>query len=672
MPEPETRPHRLQDGRAVTFTVEPVEDATFDRRLIVSPMPRGGWIVLHYRCRLRARPLRPIARMIRAGGLAQDFVLPGASEGRGKWLGYVPLDVTEIRLAIEPGSGFVLERVGLRRNAGLFAECLIKRPLRAGPALYHFLRGDERRFRDILRGSCAVTPLAGFPAWRSPRRLTEKSAASTRTVSLILSAASGDQGRIADTIDALLRQTHRDWRLTLVGGTPQSGSDPRIRTVAPRRAAMAGELFGEAEIGGILAPGDQLEADALAILVDALDASEPPDMVYADDLRRGAGPASPRLKPDWSPDLALVLDDYPGTPTLYAGALLRHLRSRPVMPDFAGDLSLAAAQAATNVVHLPRVLSSGYGSGPSGEDGLVRHLTESGSPVTVTHRDGRPDILWPLPDPAPLATIVIPSRDRLDLVARATRGVLNETDYPAIELVIVDNGSTDPAVLAHYETLHEDPRVRIVPFPRAFNFSAMVNAGVAAARDGIVVLFNNDVAVLEPGWLDAMVRQASRPDVGAVGAKLLYGDGRLQHAGVVVGLGGRAGHLLRRRPGDTSGHLGQLRVAHEVSAVTAACLAVRKSTYDAVGGFDAEAFPIDFNDVDFCLRVAAAGYRCIWTPHATLSHLESVSRGPPAGEDRRRFEAEGDRFAARWRDTVRHDPFYHPSLTLTTFGEELE
>jgi GT2 family glycosyltransferase len=169
-----------------------------------------------------------------------------------------------------------------------------------------------------------------------------------------------------------------------------------------------------------------------------------------------------------------------------------------------------------------------------------------------------------------------------------------------------------------------------------------------------------------------MVRQACRPDVGAVGAKLLYGDGRLQHAGVVVGLGGRAGHLLRRRAGDAPGHLGQLRVAHEVSAVTAACLAIRKSTYDAVGGFDAEAFPIDFNDVDFCLRVAAAGFKCVWTPHATLSHLESVSRGPPVGEERRRFEAEGDRFAARWRDTVRHDPFYHPALTLTTFGEELE
>ncbi|KQT07212.1 hypothetical protein ASG40_14515 [Methylobacterium sp. Leaf399] len=663
----------LRRGRPAAFALEPVDDPPFDRRLVVTPRPRNGWIVLQYRSRARVRPLRPMVRMLRTGGVVQDFVLPGGAEGRGVWLGYVAPDVSEIRLAIEPDSGFVLEHVGLRTNAGLFAECLIRRPSRAGPALYHYARGDERRFRDILRGSCAVTPLADFAGWQALRSVPEAAAGPGPTVALVLPAAEEAPDRIRATVDALISQSHSDWRLTILSARAIAlPADERIRVVPG--AATVRDLVGEAGIAGILAPGDRLGTDALAVLVAALGSHPCADMVYADEIRSGPGASHVRLKPDWSPDLALVAD-HPGAPALYRGDLLARLAGRAVdvSSDLARDLALAAALSARDVIHVPRVLCRSVERSTVGEAAaLERHLRETGSRATVMRRDGVVDLLWPLPDPPPLATVVIPSRDRLDLIARATRGVLHETAYPAIRLVIVDNGSTDPGVLAHYDTLRDDPRVRIVSFPQAFNFSAMVNAGVAAAEDGIVVLFNNDVAVLEPGWLDAMVRQACRPGVGAVGAKLLYGDGRLQHAGVVVGLGGRAGHILRRRAGDTPGHLGRLRVAHEVSAVTAACLAIRKQLYDAVGGFDAKAFPIDFNDVDFCLRVAATGHACIWTPHATLSHLESVSRGPPVGEERRRFEAEGDRFAARWRDRVRHDPFYHPSLSLTTFGEELE
>lgn len=613
-----------------------------------------------------------MVRMIRAGGIAQDFVLPGAGEGRGIWLGYLPPDVGEIRLAVEPSSGFVLDRVGLRRHAGLFAECLIKRPLRAGPALYHFIRGDERRFRDILRGSCAVTPLSGFKPWQARREVPEAPSEEGSAIALVLPALSNQADRVRETVDSLLAQSHRRWTLTIAwtGTAPSRVADTRISSVELSPDTTFSSLVGDADSAGILKAGDRLVPDALAILATMLDGPEAPDMVYADEVWERHGKARPRLKPDWSPDLALVSADYPGTPTLYAGAVLKRLADRPA--NDATDLALTAAACARTVLHIPRVLCRRQDGEPPPEVALERHLRETGFPAGVMVRDGVTDLLWPLPEPPPVATIVIPSRDRLDLIARATRGVLHETAYPAIDLVIVDNGSTDPGVLAHYEALRADSRVRIVPFPDAFNFSAMVNAGVAQARDGIVVLFNNDVAVLEPGWLEAMVRQACRQEVGAVGAKLLYGDGRLQHAGVVVGLGGRAGHLLRRRAGDAPGHLGQLRVAHEVSAVTAACLAVRKAIYDRVGGFDAQAFPIDFNDVDFCLRVAAAGFKCVWTPHATLSHLESVSRGPPVGEERKRFEREGDRFAARWRDVVRRDPFYHPTLTLTTFGEELE
>ena len=334
-------------------------------------------------------------------------------------------------------------------------------------------------------------------------------------------------------------------------------------------------------------------------------------------------------------------------------------------------LESAAASARARVAHVARPLGR-TAPDPLDPPARVSALGARLKTPTATLRNGAVRLLWPLPDPAPMVSIVIPSRDRLELISRVCRGVLHETAYAPLELIIVDNGSTDPAVLAHYETLRRDPRVRIRIDPQPFNFAAMVNAGVALASGRVIVLLNNDVAVLEPGWLDAMVRQACRPEVGAVGAKLLYGDGTLQHAGVVVGLGGRAGHILRRRAGDTPGHLGRLQVAHEVSAVTAACLAVSREKYQAVGGFDAESFPVDFNDVDFCLRLGAAGWKSVWTPDATLAHLESVSRGPSVGPERARFEREAARFSERWRDVIRHDPFYHPALSLTTFGEDLE
>ncbi len=658
-----------------------MEGAPFDRRLALPAHPRGCWIVLTYTAEAVVRPLRPMVRMMRTDGSAQDFVLPGVSEGRAFWLGCLPPDLAELRLAVDPRSGFILERVGLRSHASVFAECLAKRPLRAGPALYHFARGDERRFRDILRGSCAVSPFPDYAAWAEARarRLGAVPAGEGRPIRLILPAAPADRTLVVRTIESLRAQTASAWTLLVawsegVDGPADFASDERVLHRTWPESGRLGDLHDGADVVGFLAPGDRLTDDALACL--AAEIGGDVELIYADEVVDGA-PPQPRLKPDWSPDLAL-LEGYQGRPTLYAGALLARLAERPLGPPetFLVDLSVAAAGMAQPacVAHLPRVLchSADPAPKPDRAAALRRHLAETGSNASASVRDGILDLDWPLPDPAPLVSVIIPSKDRLDLIARSARGVLHETAYAPLELIIVDNGSTDAEVLAHYAGLQADPRVRIEHYSASFNFSAMVNAGVAVARGAIVVLLNNDVAILREGWLEALVRQACRTSVGAVGAKLLYENGALQHGGVVVGLGGRAGHILRRRPGDVPGHLGRMRVAHEVSAVTAACLAVRKDLYDSVGGFDAEAFPIDFNDVDFCLRLGAAGHRTIWTPRAVLSHLESVTRGPPTGEERLRFEREGDRFAARWRDIVRHDPFYHPALSLTTFGEELE
>ncbi|MCJ2062623.1 glycosyltransferase [Methylobacterium sp. J-088] len=656
---------RLRFGRATRFRLEPADDPAFDRRLVL-PDHRTGWIVLSYRDGAVVAPRRPILRVLRGSDDApQDFVLPGASLGVAHWLGLIPPDVREIRLCAGPD--FALERVGIRREGGVLAQCLLRRPWRFVGALYQRARGSERRYRDTLRGTCAVTPLAGFDAWAATRtRPVSTSAANLRIRCLVL-ARPGETAALAATLDALQAQTHRPEAIcvTWEGTLPDT---PDARAVHRHWDERAGpeDLVAGSEALCLLRPGDIPEPDALALLAHALQGA---DLAYGDAI----GPdGRPRLKPDWSPDLALATG-YPGRPLLALHAFLAAFLPAPLgsMAQMELALEVAAVSARARVVHVARPLARNAAD-PLDPPARARALDACQKVPAAALRDGAVQLLWPLPDPAPTVSIVIPSRDRLDLITRVCRGVLHETTYAPIELIIIDNGSTDPAVLAHYETLRRDPRVRIRIDPQPFNFAAMVNAGVALASGTVVVLLNNDVAVLEPGWLDAMVRQACRPEVGAVGAKLLYGDGALQHAGVVVGLGGRAGHILRRRPGDTPGHLGRLRVAHEVSAVTAACLAVSREKYLAVGGFDAKTFPVDFNDVDFCLRLGAAGWKSVWTPDATLAHLESVSRGPSVGAERARFEREAGRFSERWRDVIRHDPFYHPALSLTTFGEDLE
>lgn len=666
-------------GRETPFSLVPADDPLFDRRLVLSPPERRPWqrrwIVLTYTQPLHARPQRPLLRLLRGAGRRDGFVLPGVALGAARWLGYLPGDCEGIEIAAEPG--FALERVGLRSSASVFAEALLKRPGRAAAALRAAVARDERRWRDSLRGACAVSPLVRYPAWKASRlfRVTPAEPKSGAQIRLVLPAPFARADAVARSVASLRAQTHQDWSLLIAwtdGAPPTNPAiDRRVLSTPWNPAATLHELGGGADLFGLLRPGDILAPDALRQLAKSAEAAA---MVYADE-ETGGRTLRPRLKPDWSPDLALATG-YVGAPALIARDFLAGLPAEPVgTPDaLALTLDLAAGSAA-RVAHIPRILCRRE---PVRADPAVRalhldrHLRTTGSPARAALHDGRLDLRWPLPDPAPPVSIIIPSRDRLDLIARVTEDVLEKTPYPALELVIVDNGSTEPAVLDLYERLRLDPRVRIEPYPHPFNFSALVNAGAQKARGDVLVLLNNDVAVLRPDWLDVLVAQAVRPEVGAVGAKLLYEDGRLQHAGVVVGLGGEAGHILRRRPADTPGHLDRLSVAHEVSGVTAACLAVAREKYQAVGGFDEETFAVDFNDIDFCLRLGARGWKTVWTPHAVLSHLESVSRGRPVGAARARFEREAAAFTGRWRDVIRHDPFYHPALSLTTFGEELE
>jgi GT2 family glycosyltransferase len=272
---------------------------------------------------------------------------------------------------------------------------------------------------------------------------------------------------------------------------------------------------------------------------------------------------------------------------------------------------------------------------------------------------------WPIPDPAPLVSLVIPTRDRRVLTETCVRSILEKTTYSPYEILIIDNGSVEPDSLEFFRQIQqEDSRVRVIRYDAPFNYSAINNHAVTHCRGTVLGLVNNDIEVIDPGWLTEMASHVLRPDIGCVGAKLYYSNDTIQHAGVIVGLGGVAGHSHKHYDRHSAGYFHRLVLIQNLSAVTAACLLVRREVFEAVGGLDAEALTIAFNDVDFCLKVQAKGFRNLWTPYAELYHHESVSRGTEDNpEKQRRFQNEIDTMKQRWKTDRLYDPFYSPNLT---------
>jgi GT2 family glycosyltransferase len=241
-----------------------------------------------------------------------------------------------------------------------------------------------------------------------------------------------------------------------------------------------------------------------------------------------------------------------------------------------------------------------------------------------------------------------------------------KTEYPSFEIIIVDNASDDPATLNLLEQVSSEPDVRVVRYDAPFNYSAINNLAAGHARGDLFCFLNNDIEVIDGSWLSEMVSHAIRPEIGAVGAMLLYPDNRIQHAGVLLGPGGVANHAFCGLPAEAPGYFNRARLTQNYSAVTGACMVVRKQVFNQVGGFNEQDLPIAFNDVDFCLRVRAAGYRNLWTPFARLCHHESISRGSEnTPEKQKRFAREIDYMRQKWGPVLDDDPAYSTNLALT-------
>ncbi|GAI44454.1 unnamed protein product, partial [marine sediment metagenome] len=257
------------------------------------------------------------------------------------------------------------------------------------------------------------------------------------------------------------------------------------------------------------------------------------------------------------------------------------------------------------------------------------------------------------------------TRNRLNLLQQCIDSIVAKTEYANYEIIIVDNNSDDEDTLKYLDTISREKRIRVIRDMRPFNYSALNNGAVQEAKGEFVGLINNDIEVISANWLSEMVSIASQPGVGAVGARLWYPDDTLQHGGVILGLLGAAGHAHKGLPRGAPGYFGRAQLTQTLSAVTAACLIVRKDIFTQVGGLDEENLKVAFNDIDFCIRVRQAGYRNVWTPFAELYHHESASRGTEdTPEKQARFLREVNFLKERWGRVLREDPAYSPNLTL--------
>ncbi|WP_306396772.1 glycosyltransferase family 2 protein [Telluria beijingensis] len=455
------------------------------------------------------------------------------------------------------------------------------------------------------------------------------------------------------------------------------------KRVEPFAALLARALESGCEFVACLRAGDVLVPQALACALEGF-ALPGAELVYTDSERGG----KPWFKPAWNPDYALA-SDYPLDLLLIRADAVRALLAGALPPAGPAALAwrmLARAwpRAEDAIVHVPHVLCRC--EAPLDVAELAQRHAAAQAALAEVEPGAVLEAAPPIPGlpfaprraRRPLSpaerqlgvTLMIPTRDHAGLLRRCIDTIARHTaDWPRLEIIVIDNGSAEPETLAYFGELAQQG-VKVLAMPGPFNFATLNNAAVEAASGEIVGLVNNDIEALHDGWLDELVGQLLRPGVGAVGAKLLWPNGVVQHGGVLLGQGGLAGHFGNRLADADPGDHGRNQLAQQVSGVTAACLLLRKRDYLAVGGMDERAFPVAFNDVDLCLKLRAAGLAITWTPYARLLHAESASRGKEdTPQKRARAGREMDQLRRRWGTALLRDPAYHPSLNLDVLSQ---
>jgi len=562
---------------------------------------------------------------------------------------------------------------------------LLLRPWKALKIGYWRITGRRVRARLQFRETAAALPLA-YAQWegrcaRADRAALASTVAEASDIAVHLHFARSVLPKdFTRAVRSVMRQAWPRWRLIVTsqdGTMPRLPDDPRIFVIdgafsnygAGLRAALSS---AETQYLVPLRHGCRLPRMALAryiIQLRSVPAGHFP-ILYGDqdEFDRFGWRRNPWFKPAWDPEMFLA-QDYLSAALAIPIAIARDLQAdESEEAAIYGMLLRATMRPDQEVQHLQRITAStppDHWRRPDvGRLALLRGaLAEVLGTEVVSGPFGTASIRWPLPSSPPLVSIIVPTRDQVALLRTCIRGLLDQTRYPNLEVVIADNDSQDPSTHAFLTEISADPRVRVAAWPHPFNYSAINNFAVKAAQGAYLCLLNNDIEIIDVDWLCELMRYAVRPEAGAIGARLLYPDRTIQHAGVTVGMGNAAGHAHRGLPEHAEGHFAHALVARRVIAVTAACLVVRRDRFEAVGGFDEVALRIAYNDVDLCLKLHQAGFENYYVPSAVLIHHESKSRGlDMAPEHVERYRAELATLQTRWGTDTYCDPTHHPAL----------
>ena len=548
-----------------------------------------------------------------------------------------------------------------------------------------------------------------YMEWFLAHRATESTLAAQREtrfaympkISIVIPLYNTKIRYLQELLETITGQSYENWELCLADGSTEDAveeeirakylADPRIRYA---RLTENTGISGNTNAALAMASGDVilfsdhddlLEKDALFTIVEAFNAEAQPDIVYTDeDLIDETGNQfySPRFKCDFNADLICSINYI-----CHLFAVKKEIVDAVGLldPEMDGaqdwDFILRCAEHTNKIAHVARVLyhwraaESSTASDPdtkvyaihAGERAVTNHLRRRGIEATLEY-SGIFILFRPLPKVvgAPKVSIIICNKDQRDMLKTCVDSIFQKTTYPDFEIIVVENNSTQEETFAFYREYEATRQnFRVVRFEGAFNYSEVNNYGASFAEGEYLVLLNNDTEVITPDWLTRMVGYCQREDVAAVGAKLYYEDHTIQHCGVVVGMGGFAGHVHTKEPATEAGHLGRLQAVMDVSAVTAACMMVKRSVYREVGGLD-PAFQVALNDIDLCLRIRERGYTIVCHPGVELFHYESKTRGyEESAQKRERFKQEIRLFRNRWAKILEEgDPYYSPHLSL--------
>jgi glycosyltransferase involved in cell wall biosynthesis len=511
-------------------------------------------------------------------------------------------------------------------------------------------------------------------------------------ISLITTAFNMEERWLRVSIEAAIRQLYDNWELCIAAGDPTDAQvkaaldeyarkDDRIKiTFLQQDTGIAGSSnaalsMATGELIGLVGDGDELSPGAIYEIVKLLNENEDIDFIYTDEDRILADGrrCDPQFKPDWSPDL-LRSYNYIGHFAAIRKELLDEVAGFRKGLDGAEnyDLFLRITERTLKVAHIPKVLyhmtSAGLARSYANEKrALKEHLARTGLSGEVDDGafPGAYRVKYEIKG-SPRVTIVIPTKDKMDILKKCLESILDKSTYENYEILVVDNQSTEAGTFRYYETLQNNAKVRVIKYDRPFNFAAINNYAVQYVDSEYIIFLNNDTEVISADWIETMLGFARREDVGVVGALLYHPDDTIQHAGVIVGINGITGHPFKNLARKSLGYMGRAKVSQNLSAVTGACLVTKKCVFEEAGGFD-EVYSYGFNDIDLCLKLRAKGYVVVYTPNAELYHYEFATRG---GEDKtpvqlKRHMTEISVFLERWRTVIeRGDPYYNRNLSL--------